>query len=372
MRQIFYQRIFCLIPILSFLVSGCVATADYPEFTNMEFLALVNGHEASVIHLDDKGHATVEPIDFLKGHYLLGWAVASLDQMVICERGPANSNELVFKYYDHQALMQTFQIPASTSRDGDTIGPYMMFLLSAKNYLFFSSLSRDAMFRLDLKTGDRKEVIIGAESGQNPQVIDAYLGPVWDAKEDSMLVQVGEVVPGIASRKEYLAHMDPDAFLIKDKTPLTGISLGGQKVFFYQLLCYDRTDGTFIFYGQFGWPFTIYDSTGFYKWSSGAGQPKLVMKDYGLLPSLPIGKTNNAAIISDRYIITTRATNGTVPGEGSKDTHTYLVDLKTHGAQKLDMPYVTWPISQNGLHVQRTSMPASTAAQGQTKVTGTP
>ncbi len=332
----------------------------------MDFLALVNGQQASIIHLDDKGHATVEPIDFLKGHVLLGWAVAGLDQIVTCEESLGRGDELELKYYEHGVLKQTFQLETTTSRIGLT-GPYMMFLLPETNYLFVSTLSKDVLVRFDVKTGARKDVTIGSDE-THAQIIESYLGPLWDAKEHNLIVQIGEVIPGVSSYKDFLARMNPETFSIENKVSLSGDMPGSEHTFFYQLLSYDPADKSLIFYGQFGWPFTIYDSTGFYRWQMGTGQPKLIMKDYGLLPGLPIGKTNNIAIIDRRYAITTRSLHSGPRAEF--DPHTYLLDLQTHGAQMLDMPYLTWPISQDGLHVDRGAPALQSAASDKPKAAG--
>ncbi len=330
--------------------SYAAVTVVPPQFTDMDFAALVNDDQASIIHMDGQGHAIVEPLDFLKGHAVLGWAMANLDQVVTCELNAANSTELEFKYYQHLVLQQTFRFPVTSNLQ--LHAPIWMFLLPEKNCLLFKPWAQSAniLIRIDLTTGARKELTITSKlKGQSPTGI--VENPLWDSKHGNLIVAVEENVPNRNSTQPFWARLDSDDASLKGETPWEE----GPLVYdadVSQLLYYDQASDDVIFYGVWGNMATVLLNGGapsFNTMPLNSGHPKVLMEEIGMQPYQPMISTNYIAIINRRYVVMTRVIHNPRLGDG--DPRTFLIDLQNHGVQMLDMPYVTWPISQDGLHI---------------------
>ncbi len=340
-----------LILFLSAIFSGCAEVTGPPEFVDMDFAALANGTDASIIHVDTTGHATVEPIDFLKGHSLLAWAMAGLDRLVTCEKSVIAENELEFNFYDHKTLTRTIRLATTTNNFGLNV-PGWMFLPPEGNYLFLSSPEQDRMIRFDLRTGDKTDVRISSEMPPGEIFIDRV--PLWDAERDELIIKFEVRPPGDKPiSRGYLGRLDPETFALKFQLELIDIPLI-YETGVYELLAYNQGDNTVVFYGECGSYLqnSFGDGNqGFYTMSLNTARPKFLATDVGIqLPGLTEVDPYAMAVIDRRYVVTTRSLrDGSWPNQ--VDPHTYILDLKTRGAKMVNIPYLTRIIGHEGLHL---------------------
>jgi len=366
------------------LLSGCAAgqtqlvNLDFPALgdgTQPAFIPVGNGgslrdhqrlnvgQQASIIHVDSQGHAIISPVDFLKGHSLLGWDVTTLDQVVTCEKSPDHENLLDLKYYKNQALAQTFQLP-TTSYKGEISLPKWMLLLPDKNCFLLDVPERVGVLKFDLKTGVRKELKID-ESVVPGFVLNSFMEPLWDAQAQKLIVEVDQDGGG-QPYHHFLARLDPDTLSLTDKVDLA------VNTFISNLLYYNEASDSVIFRGQCG-AFVIHGGVeGIYELSLRTGGLKLLFTEKPAfdspasmaialfreetggkaeMPALPMGDVKSIAIINYRYVVMMRSFEEGM-GDLEKDPHAYLIDLKTNDWQLLTgITYITWPISQEGLNV---------------------
>jgi len=325
------------------------------------------GQPASIIHVDSQGHATVEPIDFLKGHSLLGWDVATLDQVATCEKSPDHADELVLKYYKNKVLAQAFQLSV-TDYMGELRVPDWMLLLPDKNCLILNSprIDGEDLIRFDLKTGARRELKynVPTNTDNTENWIQFGAEPVWDAKEQKLIMEVRQKVSGRI--QESLALLDPDTLTFQVAVPIkynTSIN---------ELLAYNPKNDSVIFYGTCDGIFTRGGTTGFYEMSLHTGDYKLLMEEssdidrpgrialallretvFGAkpMPAAPMIGVKYIAMLNSRYVVMMRANLGGLTGpEDEVDPHAYLIDLQANNWKVMTgLNYFTWPIGQNGV-----------------------
>ena len=321
----------------------------------MSFLAL-DGEKANIVRIDSQGHVALEPIDFLKGEAILGWAVAGLDQLVICEKAKDGEDQLVFKYYLHQSLVRTLQMAAVRFKEG-VLAPAWMLLIPEKNCLIMHLMGGNFETKVDLKTGEQKELAPATKRAN--QVADEIIkNPLWDSKQGNLLVMVAERTPEDAQLRNYLARMDLDDGSLKEEVspvPSTGI---------VDLLDYESDKNNLIFYGVYGGIMIHTGTKGFYSIPVDTGKPELLMAKPEGFPDF-LNSSSNIAFINKRYVIATRGTPVALSSVET-DVHTYLADLKTNGAQVLDTTPLTWPITQAGLHVDSSPAANSPAPSAKT------
>jgi len=334
--------------LLGFVLSGCATGNGLPEFTDMDFLALVKG-EPSIIQIDQQGHATTRPIDFLKGQTVLAWDVATLNDVVTCEKSQ-NKDEFVLKYYQNHVLAKTFTMSNTTQI-------LWMVLVPEKNYLLIERIPPfPEVLRIDLKTGNQKALDFGRD------VTELYpAGFPTVIKERPWLDPVAGNLIALASGAEgdFLVRLNPDNSTLTDKVPLEKVGGRVAAGSIGEMLAYDRVSNSMICNGVIGeWPlYTYHGSSGFLSVSLDTGKAKMITKD--TTPDFSGKADGPAAIINQQYVILTRVEAPSTEGEGPR---TFLLDLKNGTWADLfpivphaDIPYVTWPISQEGLHVETTT-----------------
>jgi hypothetical protein len=301
--------------------------------------------------VDSAGHATVEPIDFLKDQKLQKLEVASLDHIVTCDVDTAiDGAEIDLKYYRHKVLAQTFRLQ-------NIFGVMWMVLLPEKNFLMVGAGTKNSKLRIirfDLNSGAQKELIMGSKEGTEGGYRVIMLKPLWDPVAGNLLVYVED------DKENFWAQLNPDDLTLTATVPIKR-KLG--TIIIDNLLSYERAKSSIICHGVVGdWPLYTYHGTyGFYEVSMVTGQSKLILSDDGMMPFQPMDPRTNIAVMNRRYVVMTRARDSGSDPIPNVDPHTFLIDLQTQGVQKLDMPYVTWPISQEGLHVESGS-PATPSA----------
>jgi len=323
---------------------------DAPQFVDMDFAALVNGIQASIIQVDHLGRISTEPISFLKDKKIKQFTMDTQDNIVTLDMDSViNDDEIDLKFYDHKILAKTFRLQ-------NTLQVVWMVLPSKNNILLVGTRTRNGdspVIQFDLSTGARKELYLGAKGPEERgyRVID--LKPLWDLSEGNFLVHVAD------NKEDFWARLNPNDMSLATLTP---IERNPGAIIIDNLLEYDRAGKSVICHGVVGEPplYSYHGTYGFYEVSLETGKSKLIMSDDEIRPYLSMSPGTNIAIINRRYVIMTGARDsgrGPIP---NTDPHTFLIDLQMHHAKMLDIPYVTWPISQEGLHVQA---PAASSEQ---------
>jgi hypothetical protein len=361
------RRIFLfLLP--SLLLAVCARAGTAP-LVNMDFPALV-GDQGSIVHVDANGNASVTPIDFLQGEKIVNWDVATLNQVVTTDVGEvyAGTNQTInIKYYKNQKFARSFKL-------GKIAIIHWMMILPEKNCLILSTDNfggfagdTSSIIRIDLTSGAQKEM---TNSGHYPIFVGK---PLWDKTKKDLIIEVvrntptpGNPYPGNLSYS--LARMDPDDFSIKDEKPLTDITVEG-------LVFYDDANNQIVYYGFSGRYQMEGSFNAFYSVSLNSGAPALIMKE-----ETPGVFMNNAgtsfsyyhcgmAALANRYVLLTKAD----VVHGMRSTGSYCVDLKNLTWWPLsDITPFTWPIGQEGVHIDNSVAvpslpPAATSSTTPTK-----
>jgi hypothetical protein len=262
---------------------------------------------------------------------------ATLDNVVTCEKDPVNNGEIELKYYQNKVIKQTFHL-----QNAGEIS--WMALLPEQNCLIvgiWNPSGHPPIIRFNLNTGVRKEVFLrSSTSGQDYRLINTH--PIWDETAGNLIVYVSD------DEEDFWARLNPDDLSLAKIAPS---KRGVGEIIVKALLDYDKTNNSVLCYGVVGEPplYTYHGKEGVYAVSLDTGVPKLLMED---TKSANVNTIYGAALIGHRYLVLTQ--DYTLPTQPHYNRYTDLIDIKNGNRMKLaDLPYLTWPNSQDDLHLQQ-------------------